>query len=86
MQPTHHSSEVRQGATAAPQFNPPQFPPLEQVTRPSVNTAAAAFYLSRKPQTLRMWACYDDGPIRPQRIHGRLAWGVADLRSLLGLA
>ena len=62
------------------------FPPLESVTRPTVDTASAAFYLNRKPQTLRGHACYEDGPIRPIRINGRLAWSVAELRRVLGVA
>ena len=33
----------------------PTFPPLEQVTRPTVPTDAAAYYLNRQPQTLRAW-------------------------------
>jgi hypothetical protein len=41
--------------------------------------------LSREPQTLRVWACRENGPIRPMRINGRLAWKVADLRRLLGV-
>lgn len=61
------------------------FPPLEQVTRPTVPTDAAAYYLNRQPQTLRAWACLENGPIRPQRVNGRLAWGVADIRALLGV-
>lgn len=61
-----------------------QFPPLETVTRPTVDTAAAAYYLNRKPQTLRGWACLDGtGPIRAFRINGRLAWRVEDLRRVL---
>jgi hypothetical protein len=60
------------------------FPPLESVTRPTVDTAAAAYYSNRRPQTLRIWACKESGPIRPLRVHGRLAWPVADLRRLLG--
>lgn len=68
--------------TATPQ----QFPALESVTRPTVNTAAAAYYLNRRPQTLRGWACHEDGPIRPLRINGRLAFSVADLRRVLGVA
>ena len=64
----------------------PSFPPLEQETRPTVETAAAAYYTNRKPQTLRGWACNDDGPIRPLRVNGRLAWPVAGLRKLLGVA
>ena len=62
-----------------------QFPPLESVTRPAVDTAAAAHYLSRRPQTLRGWACHEDGPIRPFRINGRLHWKTDDLRRLLGV-
>ena len=61
----------------------PTFPPLETVTSPNVGTAAAAYYLNRKPQTLREHACRDTGPVRPIRIHGRLAWPVAELRRVL---
>lgn len=46
-------------------------------------TAQAAAAINRRPQTLRRWACNEDGPIRPVRINGRLAWRVADLQSLL---
>ena len=63
-----------------------QFPPLESVTRPTVDTAAAAYYLNRRPQTLRTWACREDGPLRPRRIMGRLAWSVAEIRAVLGVA
>lgn len=59
------------------------FTPLEQVTRPAVPTAEAAHYLNRQPQTLRAWACLENGPIRPIRINGRLAWPVAAIRNLL---
>lgn len=45
------------------------------------NEAAAA--INRAPQTLRKWACLENGPIRPIRINGRLAWRVTDLQSLL---
>ncbi len=60
-----------------------QFTPLEQVTRPTVTTADAAYYLNRRPQTLRAWACLENGALRPIRINGRLAWPVAAIRSLL---
>jgi len=69
---------------SAGQFTP-QFPPLEQITSPSVSTEQAAFYLNRSPQTLRRWACQEDGPIRPFRIYGRLAWPTFDICSLLGV-
>ena len=62
-----------------------KFPPLELVTRPTVETAAAAFYLNRRPQTLRIYACQENGPLRPIRVHGRLHWKTDDLRRLLGV-
>lgn len=60
-----------------------QYPPIESITRPTVDTAAAAYYLNRQKQTLREWACFEKGPVRPIRINGRLAWPVAALRELL---
>ena len=75
-----HSIEAREQATA------PKFPPLAHETRPAVDTAAAAYYLSRRPQTLRGWACMENGPLRPRRIMGRLAWSVAEIRAVLGVA
>lgn len=78
---SQHSTEVRQAATAATSF-----PPLEVVTRPAVDTAAAAYYLNRQPQTLRAWACLENGPLRPLRVHGRLMWPTAKLRELCGVA
>ncbi|HSV79730.1 MAG TPA: hypothetical protein VLK85_11080 [Ramlibacter sp.] len=62
-----------------------QFPPLESVMRPTVDTASAAFYLNRRPQTLRNWAVTDSGALRPLRINGRLAWPVAEIRRVLGV-
>ncbi len=47
---------------------------------PTIQAAAA---INRRPQTLRRWACLEDGPIRPIRINGRLAWRVSDLQALL---
>ena len=55
------------------------FPPLATETRLTIDTEAAAFHLNRRPQTMRKWACYENGPIRPVRINGRLGWLVADL-------
>ena len=75
-----HSIEAREPATA------PTFPPLAHETRPAVDTAAAAHYLNRRPQTLRGWACMENGPLRPRRIMGRLAWSVAEIRAVLGVA
>lgn len=46
-------------------------------------TDQAAATINRAPQTLRKWACLENGPIRPIRINGRLAWRVSDLEELL---
>lgn len=48
-----------------------------------IPTDIAAAALNRRPQTLRKWACLENGPIRPVRINGRLAWRVADVQALL---
>lgn len=73
------------GITSQANTDAPQFPPLESITRPTVDTAAAAFYLNRRPQTLRIYASRGSGPLRPIRIHGRLHWQTDDLRRLLGV-
>lgn len=64
-----------------------QFVPLALETRPTVETDAAAHYLHLRPQTLRIYACRESGPIRPRRIPGsaKLHWATSDIRRLLGL-
>jgi hypothetical protein len=57
-------------------------PTIENLRR-AVTTAVAAKALNRAPQTLRKWACLENGPIRPIRINGRLAWPVDELARLL---
>ena len=59
---------------------------LDREARAAVETACAAYHLTRQQQTLRGWACREDGPLRPMRINGRLAWKTDDLRRLLGVA
>ncbi len=76
---THHSPEVREGVTG------PAFVSLARETRAAVDTETAAFHLNRKAQTLRAWACKENGPLRPLRVHGRLAWNVSQLKKLVGL-
>ena len=77
----HHSIEtMREAAALQP------FPPLEHINRPNVPTQQAAYYLDRRPQTMRIWAMREDGPLRPLRINGRLAWPVSELRRVLGMA
>jgi len=51
--------------------------------RDTLPTMEAAVAINRRPQTLRKWACFENGPIRPVRIHGRLAWPVSDIEKLL---
>ena len=58
-------------------------PALVNEIRTHVPTACAAFWLNRSPQTLRAWACFENGPVRPIRVRGRLAWPVATIKGLL---
>jgi len=63
-----------------------QLVPLTQETRTALPTPEAAAQLNRAEQTLRLWAMRGDGPIQPLRINGRLAWPVAELKRVLGVA
>jgi hypothetical protein len=61
--------------------------PLDRESRATIPTHEAAAHLNRRPQTLRHWAMRDgSGPIRPLRVNGRLAWPVAEIRRVLGVA
>lgn len=64
---------------------PKQYVPLGGVTSHTVSTDQAAYYLNRRPQTLRGWARKESGPLAPLQIQGRLAWRVQDIKSLLGM-
>lgn len=57
--------------------------PIEQEQRDTLGTAETAFHLNRQTQTLHKWASLENGPIRPVRVNGRLAWAVADIKRLL---
>lgn len=63
-----------------------QYPAIEQITATAVPTPQAAFYLNRSNCTLRTWACKENGPLRPLKISGRLAWPVSEIRRLLGVS
>lgn len=80
------SIQAMREATAPQQFTA-QYLPLEQVTRPNLKTAEAAFYLNRSPQTLRAWACLENFPdgLRCRRIGGLLAWPTVEVKALAGL-
>lgn len=58
---------------------------LAEETRAYLTTSEAAYHLNRAEQTLRLWACHETGPLRPARIHGRLAWPVDELKRVLAL-
>jgi hypothetical protein len=62
-----------------------QLIPLKRETRTNLPTAEAAPHLNRAQQTLRLWAMRENGPIRPLRINGRLAWPVARIKELVGV-
>lgn len=68
-----------------PTSHPAGFIPLDVETRTHVSTAVMCHHIGRKEQTARGWACHEDGPLRPIRVNGRLAWPVADIRRLLGV-
>lgn len=68
--------------TILPQILPPGLAAVAN-GRDTLPTNEAAIVLNRKDQTMRKWACLENGPIRPVRINGRLAWRVADLANLL---
>jgi hypothetical protein len=57
--------------------------PLQREARSVIPTSEAAAHLGRSPQTLRLWACKEIGPLRPVRVNGRLGWRVDDLRRVL---
>lgn len=59
---------------------------LENEVRLALPTAEAAYHLNRANQTLRLWAMREDGPIRPIRVSGRLAWPVSELKRVLGVS
>jgi hypothetical protein len=62
-----------------------QLVPLAEENRSALPTSEAAGHLNRAQQTLRLWACKEDGPLRPVRVHGRLAWPVSEIKRVLGL-
>ena len=49
-----------------------------------ITTAEAAKLLGMKPQTLRKWAIYENGPVAPKR-HGRLLrWNRNEILKFAG--
>lgn len=64
---------------------PVDFVALHLETRTHVSTNVMCYHLGRKAQTARGWACHENGPLRPTRVCGRLAWAVADIKRVLGV-
>lgn len=99
---TQRSAEVRESVTGptALRFEsvtrlevgtgaaPPDFVPLHLETRSHVSTRVMCRHVNRKEQTGRAWACLETFPdgLRPIRVNGRLAWPVAGIRRVLGVA
>jgi hypothetical protein len=59
-------------------------PSIADESRTHVDTATAAHWLCRRPHTLRLWS-KTGGPIKPTRVHGRLAWPVSEIKQMLGV-
>ena len=84
---TYHSAKARREAIE-PIAAPADFVPLHLETRTHVSTAVLCRHLNRKEQTARAWASAETFPdgLRPLRVMGRLAWPVAGIRKILGVA
>ena len=62
------------------------YPPLEQVTRPSITTDEIAYYTNMKPNTWRIHACKQTHSIRPFKVGGKLQWPTVEVKKLMGVA
>ena len=79
------TTATQSAALQAAQHFTGQYLPLEEITKPNLKTEEAAHYLNRRPQTLRAWACLENGPLRPKRIGGLLAWSTTEVKALAGV-
>lgn len=71
---------------SSPDTGATHYPPLESVTKPTLTTAEYAYYINIRPQTARVHACKDNGPLKPKRVNGRLHWPTSETKKLLGVA
>lgn len=74
---------MRKQVTHPTEVLPPAPSPLTVSDKVALTTKEAARLLNRAPQTLRMSASYENSPIRPQRVHGRLLWATKDIIELI---
>ena len=58
---------------------------LNEGSRLYYTTKEAAELMNFREDTLRAWACFSKGPIKPRKIGNRLAWMATDIRELLGM-
>jgi hypothetical protein len=90
--PAHGSdSSSQRNKAPPPQFAlargwPADYLPLHLETRTHVSTKLMCVHFGVKEQTARIWACKENGPLRPIRVNGRLMWPVAGIRLALGEA
>jgi len=80
-----HSPQARHQSEQQTFSLPIDFLPLGQETRTHVSTKVMCVHLDRKEQTARGWACHEDGPLRPIRVHMKLMWPVSEIKRLLGM-
>ncbi len=85
LESTQHSTETPSPNAAKSANWEPQYPPLEQVTKPAVTTPEVAYYTNQAQQTWRSHACNETFPdgLRPIRIGNRLNWPTAGLKKLM---
>ena len=57
------------------------------MNHPYICTNTVASLLHIKPQTIRKWACYEQGPlkIRPLKVAGKLLWETKAVIKLLNI-
>ncbi len=58
---------------------------LAEGTRLQYSTKEAAFFLNIREDTMRAWACFGKGDIKPRKVGNRLAWMADDIRRLMGM-
>ena len=59
--------------------------PLEDVTKPLLTTSEFCHYTNLAKQTAWLWACKENGQIRPVRIGGKLGWPTKEVKYLCGV-
>ena len=84
----HAGQSISWLASAALEPEPDQEPPtpaklLTSITGKWLSTKEAAQALGFAEQTLRQWAAKETGPLRPNKVAGRLKWSGDDILAVL---